>query len=66
MVARPDPNSRQKPETLISENGESITVLLFPDQFEFIRRKAYEERSNLSEILRRIVRSAMQAETKEK
>lgn len=62
MVARPDPNSRQKPETLISENGESITVLLFPDQFEFIRRKAYEERSNLSEIVRHIVRAAMRSE----
>lgn len=65
MVARPNENSRQKPEKLISETGLSLTSLFFENEYEFIRKLAYENHTNMSEMLRRIVRAAMNAEKKE-
>jgi hypothetical protein len=64
MVVRMNDKTRQKPDTLISENGESITALFFPEEYEWIRFKAFENRSSKSEILRKIVRAAMESENK--
>jgi hypothetical protein len=65
MTARKSENSRQipEPEERLSVVGMPLNVLFFPEEYEKLRKLAFENRTNLSEMVRRLVRNAEVTET---